>query len=305
VVNTVLVTGASGFLGSQTIQPLLDRGYAVHCLTHPGGPTVPEGGDAAEWHSADLLLEEDRRTLIEEIKPTHLLHAAWYDVHGLYWASTENINWLEASTDLVEKFAAAGGRRVVVTGTSAEYDWSSGRCNELTTPVKPDTVYGHSKNALNERLVAMSGEKGFSLGWGRMFFYYGPREQKERFIPSVILPLLRGEMALTSHGRQVRDYLYVSDAGRAFAQLLDSDVEGPVNVASGEPVELQDIIFKIADILGLREKVDLGAIPAREGEPLLFVAEVSRLIDEVGWSAELGLDEGLALTIDWWKNNLS
>jgi nucleoside-diphosphate-sugar epimerase len=304
MVNTVIITGASGFLGSRTIQPLLDKGYTVHALTHPGGTTVPEGGDAVTWHAKDLLDEGDRSALIEEINPTHLLHLAWYDEHGLYWASTENITWMEASTDLVEKFAAAGGRRVVVAGANAEYDWSSGRCNELTTPIKPDTVFGHSKNALHERLVAMSSEKGLSLGWGRMFFYYGPREQKERFIPSVIIPLLRGEKALTTHGRQVRDYLYVTDAGRAFAQLLDSDVEGPVNVASGEPVELQDIIFKIADILGKRDLVDLGALSAREGEPLMFVADVARLTEEVGWTAKITLDEGLQLAIDWWRKNL-
>lgn len=302
--KTVLVTGASGFLGSQTIQELIERDYEVHALTHPGGPTVEEGGKVVVWHASDLLDEGDRRSLIDEIKPTHLLHVAWYDEYGKYWASTENIRWMDASSDLVEKFAEAGGRRVVVAGTSAEYDWSSGRCNELTTPIKPDTVYGHSKNTLHERLVTLSAEKGLSLGWGRMFFYYGPREQKERFVPSVVIPLVRGQGALCTHGRQVRDYLYVSDAGRAFAQLLDSDVEGPVNVASSEPVELQDIIFKIADILGKRELVDLGARPAREGEPLLFVADVGRLQDEVGWSPRVSLDEGLRLAIEWWSKNL-
>jgi nucleoside-diphosphate-sugar epimerase len=248
------------------------------------------------WHEGDLLDEGDRSGLIDEVKPTHLLHTAWYDEHGKYWASTENIRWMDASSDLVQKFADAGGTRVAVTGTSAEYDWSGGRCNELTTPINPDTVYGHSKNTLHERLVTLSAAKGLSLGWGRMFFGYGPREQEERFVPSVIIPLVRGEQALCTHGRQVRDYLYVSDAGRAFAQLLDSEVEGPVNVASGEPVELQDIIFKIADIL--------GKLPAREGEPLMFVADVGRLTEEVGWSALTTLDEGLQLAIDWWRNTI-
>jgi nucleoside-diphosphate-sugar epimerase len=304
VVKTVLVTGASGFVGSQTIEELIERGYTVHALTHPAWPIVEEGGEAVVWHSGDLLDEDYRRSLIDEVKPSHLLHAAWYDEHGKYWASTENIRWMDASSDLVEKFADAGGQRVVVTGTSAEYDWSSGRFNELTTPIKPDTVYGHSKNTLHERLVTLSAAKGLSLGWGRMFFYYGPREQRERFVPSVIIPLLRGQQALCTHGRQVRDYLHVSDAGRAFAQLLDSEVEGPVNVASGDPVEMQDIIFKIADILGKRDMVDLGALPSREGEPLMFVGDVVRLTEEVGWSPRVTLDEGLRLAVDWWSKNL-
>jgi nucleoside-diphosphate-sugar epimerase len=304
VVKTVIVTGASGFVGSHTIEELVERGYEVHALTHPGGPTVGEGGDAVIWHQGDLLDEDDRRSLIDEVKPSHLLHMAWYDEHGKYWASTENIRWMDASSDLIEKFADAGGARVVVAGTSAEYDWSSGRCNELTTPVNPDTVYGHSKNTLHERLVTLSAAKGLSHGWGRMFFYYGPREQKDRFVPSVIIPLLRDEPALCTHGRQVRDYLYVAEAGRAYAQLLDSDVKGPVNMASGEPVELQDIIFKIADILGKRDLVDLGALSAREGEPLMFVADVARLTEEVGWTAKITLDEGLRLAIDWWRKNL-
>ena len=68
-----------------------------------------------------------------------------------------------------------------------------------------------------------------------IFFLYGPHEPPGRLIPSVIQALLKGEFARCSHGRQIRDFLYVEDVAEAFVALLDSDITGPVNIASGSP----------------------------------------------------------------------
>jgi nucleoside-diphosphate-sugar epimerase len=99
----------------------------------------------------------------------------------------------------------------------------------------------------------------------------------------------------------VRDFLHVADSGDAFAALLDSGVEGAVNVGSGEGVAVADVVRRIAALAGRPELVELGALQAPAGEPPLLVADVGRLRDEVGWRPSRSLDEGLRDTVEWWR----
>src|SRR5215207_5082472 len=94
---------------------------------------------------------------------------------------------LQASLALLRAFAAAGGRRAVVAGTSAEYDWHAvgRRCHERRTPLRPATLYGAAKHALHTAAAPYAEQVGFELAWGRVFFVYGPWEPEGRLVPSV------------------------------------------------------------------------------------------------------------------------
>jgi nucleoside-diphosphate-sugar epimerase len=279
----VLVTGATGFVGRQTLTPLARRGYDVH---------------AVGSRDADLLAPGTAARLVDEVRPTHLLHLAWYAEPGAFWQSPENARWRDASVRLLETFAESGGSRAVVAGTCAEYDWSGdGVLSERSTPLEPLTPYGAAKNAVRVSAEGMS----LSSAWGRIFFLYGPHEDERRLVSSVTRALLAGTPARTTHGCQVRDFLHVAEVGDAFAALLDSDVEGAVNVGSGEGVSVADVVARIADLVGRPELVELGALEAPAGEPPLLVADVQRLRDEVGWRPSRALDEGLRDTVEWWR----
>jgi nucleoside-diphosphate-sugar epimerase len=145
-------------------------------------------------------------------------------------------------------------------------------------------------------------QKKISFAWGRIFFLYGPHEHPERMVASVINALLRGESARCSHGKQVRDFLYVKDVANAFVALLESCVEGPVNIASGNPVTLRDVIKMIAVQIGREDLVEYGAIPAGANDPRELTADTKRLNTDVGWRPQFDLSRGLDETIAWWKN---
>ena len=120
----------------------------------------------------------------------------------------------------------------------------------------------------------------------------------------MIRSLLKGEPARCSSGEQIRDFMHVQDVVDAFVALLDSDVTGPVNIGSGAPVSIREIILKIAALQNKPDLIQLGALPTRPDDPPLIVADVRRLHDEVKWRPAFTLQSGLESTIEWWKNQL-
>lgn len=294
----VLVTGATGFVGRHALPLLVERGFDVHAIARA---IPPHADPRVTWNAVDLLGGTDvLRALVEESRPTHLLHFAWYTEHGKYWRSLENFRWTAASLELAREFAARGGERLVAAGTCAEYDWSGGVCSESSTPLAPATPYGICKDALRRMLEALAVETKTGFAWGRVFFTFGPDEQPQRLVPSVIRSLLCGDEARTTHSCQVRDFLAVEDVAAAFVGLLDSNVSGAVNIGSGEPSSVHDIVAALAETIGGAGRVEYGAIAAADEAPMV-VADVTRLRMEVGWSPRATLGERLAQTIEWWR----
>jgi nucleoside-diphosphate-sugar epimerase len=168
------------------------------------------------------------------------------------------------------------------------------------TPTVPHTLYGAAKHAVHLVAECYAEQVGVELAWGRIFYVYGPHEHPARLASSVARALVRGERVKCTDGAQVRDYIYVSELGEAFAALLDSRVAGPVNMASGQAVRIADLVTALAAAAGRPELVQLSALPRRPGDPERLTADVRRLREEVGWSASVGVQEGAARTVGWW-----
>jgi len=297
----VLVTGGSGFIGRQVWKPLHKRGFEIHATgRHPLADSPP----GVVFHPVDLLDCASHQSLLERVKPDHLLHLAWYAEPGQYWDAPQNVAWLAATQSLVGAFCAAGGRRVVGAGTCAEYAWADGLLVEGRTAEKPASQYGETKLAAGQRAAAIVSAAGGSAAWGRIFSPYGPAEPPARLVPHVITRLLRGEPARCTKGLQVRDFLYSLDVADALVALLDSDVSGPVNIASGQSLSVGDLALRVATMLGRPDLLRLGEIAESSNNSApMVVASVQRLSRELGWRPRHTLDEGLAGTIGWWRDH--
>jgi nucleoside-diphosphate-sugar epimerase len=303
IMKKVILTGASGFIGRHAIPYLLKSNYEVHALFCNHKPELKEQENLI-WHKCDILNLSTQKKLCDEIKASHLLHFAWYAVPGKYWTSLENLRWVQASLSLIINFVKNKGTRAVIAGTCAEYDWDYGYCSEKVTPLKPASLYGACKNGLGNIVKHFSTEVSLSYAWGRIFYLYGPYENLDRLVPSVIRRLQKKEVVQCTHGNQIRDFLYVEDVAGAFVALLESDVMGPVNIASGQPVALKNVILKIADKLGRHDLVQLGALSVQDSDPRVLIADVGQLSEKVRWQPKFNLDMGLEQTITWWKNTL-
>lgn len=291
------MTGADGFIGRQAILPLLGRNYEVHAVSNRQ-PTADLRFENVIWHKTNLLDASKIKDLCRKIEATHLLHFAWYVEHGKFWNAPENEIWTEASVKLIENFNRFGGERIVVSGSCAEYEWGKDEVlHETKTPLVPQNFYGECKVKLQKKLAEISENQA----WGRIFFLYGEHEAPKRLIASVINSLIKNEFADCSHGRQIRDFLYVKDIADAFTALLDSEVQGAINIASGEARSIREIVLTAAEILEKIENLRFGIIPSPENEPKSIVADTRRLREEVGWQANYTLTEALTQTIEWWK----
>jgi nucleoside-diphosphate-sugar epimerase len=183
---------------------------------------------------------------------------------------------VEASRRLVDAFSEAGGERAVLAGTCAQRAW-------------PNTLYARAKNEASS----------FFAATGVLLFPYGPYESPERLVPSVTLSLLAGEEARTTPGEQVRDFVHVADCGTALAALLDSGVQGDVEIGTGRGTAVAEIARTIGRLVGREELLRVGALPGDDESRI--VADTARLRDEVGVTPLYELEEGLRDAVEWWR----
>jgi nucleoside-diphosphate-sugar epimerase len=290
----VLLTGATGFLGRHTLAAFSNAGIEVAAVYHTKPGAALEG---VRWIQADLTEGDDAARIVHEARATHLVQLAWRAVYGDIASSRENLDWLQASLLLARQFIDAGGRRIVGCGSCFEYAWDFGICREDFTPLAPATLYGATKHALHLAMDSLAKQSGVTLGWGRAFFLYGPHEHPTRLVTAVISALLDGRLAETSHGRQIRDYLYVRDAAEGIVALTHSDAGGAFNIAAGNVVSLGEIISEIAGQIGRPDLIRLGARSAQPFEPPIIVGHTAKSRDILGFEAKTDLKSGIAATI--------
>lgn len=300
--NRILVTGANGFIGRHALGPLVASGAEVHGAVR----SLPrKAGKDVAWHQLDLLDPEARARLIEEVQPDTIVHFAWNVEHGTFWTTPENLDWVGASLDLLRRAAETGLTRFVGLGTCFEYaPQDSADCDETATAIEPFKVYGAAKDATRRVVAEFARQNSLSWAWGRFFLLYGPGETPTRLVPQVAQRLIAGDPAPIGTLERPRDFMDSRDAGAATAALALSNVNGPVNIASGEASSVRGVAEMMARIAGRPELVKVGAFPDRD-EPERIVARVDRLTKEVGFTDIRPLEQGLAEALEWWRARLS
>ncbi|GAV13930.1 NAD(P)-dependent oxidoreductase [Paenibacillus sp. NAIST15-1] len=296
--DKILVTGGSGWIGGFVVQILLQKGYDVHAIYR----RAHRADLFCTWHQIDLWDEEEVKALIEQVRPTHLMHLAWDAIPPQCYTSLSNYNWMQSSKKLIDHFIQCGGQRLIVAGSCAEYEWTPGLLSEVNSSLSKKTLYAVCKNSLRAWLESYTEQQGISSGWARIFHLYGPYEQGNRLVSSIIRSLLDGREAACSLGKQYRDFLFVKDVADALVSFLFSKVEGALNIGSGKPVQVKQIALMIAKKLGRERLLRFGALPDPVDEPLYVGAHAGRLKQELRWQPQYSLSAGIDETIEWYRN---
>lgn len=297
-----LLTGAGGFIGSQIARQLVASGDHVVAMVRPGESTarIDDVIGSLEVRTLDLSDTAAVTAMVADARPDACLHPAWNAEPGKYLHSRENLRLVEATHRLAEALADHGCARFVGVGTNAEYDTSYGYLSERT-PTAPTYLYSACKLALSHSLAQLGLLTGMNVAWARLFYLYGPWEDPRRLVSSVTRALLEGREAPCSSGVQVRDFLHVADVAGGLVAVLRSGITGPVNVGSGEPVTVREVVTRLGAIIGRPELLRLGAIEPKAGEPAFVCADTTKLRTETSWQASYTLERGLSDTVAWWR----
>jgi nucleoside-diphosphate-sugar epimerase len=292
----ILLTGATGFIGSHVARALVREGHEVHVLVRAESNL----GRIEDLTSSLHLIKGDLLNPAFVLHPSAFdlgLHLAWHVEPGNYLHQPQKEDWIAASLRLASALRDGGCRRFVATGTSFEYAPSDLPQRE-SSPTKPSTAYGQAKLELFEALRSID----IDLAWLRPFYLYGPDEDQRRLVPVVINSLLRGQETKLVPGERVRDYLHIEDVASAICAVAGSQLTAAVNIASGVPITVREIALKIGEALDRVDLLKLGALPYAASEPLYLLADNTKLREGTGWKPRYPLDEGLRQTIEWWKS---
>jgi nucleoside-diphosphate-sugar epimerase len=289
----VLVTGATGFIGSWVVRALLDRDHEVVGTFRPGHTLPPDLASHPRFVGwpADLDDPLAVEALARGAGAERAVHMAWYAEPTTYLSSSKNMDSLAMTARLARSLYEHGCQKIVGTGTCAEYA-AKDRPQLETDPTDPRSLYGVCKRAAFLSMEALSAQEQKGFAWARIFHVHGPGDPLVRLIPSIVGLLRAGKPVELTDGTQVRDQLHVSDVGTAIAAVAASDANGVFNVCSGDPVTLRRVVESVADALGRADLLRFGSRPHRSGESMYLAGDATRL-RHLGWAPRFTLEEGL------------
>ena len=304
-----LVTGGAGFIGSNLVDALLARGDSVTVVDDlsTGRRENLDGALSAGATLVELDIREREKVaeLAREVRPETIFHlAAQIDVRKSVAdpAFDASINVGGTANMLDAARAADAGRFVFISTGGAIYGEGDGQRLPLpeSAPIAPMSPYGQSKHAaegylaLYERLYGIS---GLSLRLGNV---YGPRQDPlgEAGVIAIFCGKLRegGRPTVFGDGKQTRDYIYVGDVVSAALAAAESEARGPINVGTGIETDVLELAARLGELGGKSFEPEFA--PARDGEVQRVSVDPARAAQELGWKAEVGLADGLRITLD-------
>jgi len=260
VTKTVLLTGATGFVGRQVLNLLIERGIQVRLIVREESQNELLQKRVNEKIITTLdIFSENENWWYEACRGIDtVIHVAWYVKPGKYQQSEKNLTCVSGTIELGKACVRAGVRRFVGVGTCFEYDLNQGTLT-VDSPLNPLTPYAASKAAIFLILSQWFSLHNIEFSWCRLFYLFGEGENDDRLVPYIKRQLEAGQPAQLTNGSQIRDFLDVVEAGEKIVEVALAETQGAINICSGIPITIRQLAEQIADVYGRRDLLQFGA----------------------------------------------
>ena len=306
----VVITGASGFIGSHLSEALLDRGYEVIGIDNL---LTGDTANIAHLTGRDFVfMKHDVTNYINVEGPVDAV---------LHWASPASpIDYLELpiptlkvgalGTHKALGLAKAKNARFVIASTSEVYGDPLEHPQKETywgnvNPIGPRGVYDEAKRFAEAITTAYHRFHGLDAKIVRIFNTYGPRMRLRdgRAVPAFMSQALTGtDVTIFGNGRQTRSFCYVTDLVDGIIRLMESNVNDPVNIGNPQEMTIEDIARIIIRLTGSKSKIVYRPLP--EDDPKVRQPDITRARTLLGWEPKVGLEEGLTRTLDYFRTKI-
>ncbi|WP_010494527.1 NAD-dependent epimerase/dehydratase family protein [Paenibacillus elgii] len=303
---TAFITGATGFIGSVLCRKIVAENGIVYALVRENSKNIDRlpvdknlkviYGDLDDFG----YIREQLSQIETNINVFY--HLGWKGVGNKDRNDPVQSQNIESTIQSLLLAHSLGCSKWVGTGSQAEYGPINSKISEehLT---KPTTFYGASKLSACILSQVLGHQLNMSTVWARIFSTYGPGDNSGWMLIDLINTLLDKQKPKLTLGEQLWDYLYVDDAANALYKLGTAvNSQGVYNLGSGNATKLKKIIEITRDLIDPALPLGFGEIPYRIDQVMHLEADVSKLIRDTGWQAEIDLETGLRRTIDYIKN---
>lgn len=298
--RSVLVTGASGFIGVNLTQRLVAEGAVVSVLSRASSWVGPGRPIGVRVYSGDIREAEVVRRAVDGSDPEVVFHLASTRFNPPGTPDREHLDVIVGGTSNV--LAALVGRtsvRLVQAGSAAEY--GAGSHLREDAPLQPATILGAAKAAATILVQTAARQRAQDAVVLRLFTPYGPWDHPDRLIMWTAGRATAGLDIPISDGRQKRDFVYVEDVVEAL--LLGGDRPVPAgsvfNVSSGRATSVRQAVEAVIDLTGSTARALPGTVPTRADEIWELSGDNSAAARELGWQPRTSFRDGLARTCAW------
>jgi dTDP-glucose 4,6-dehydratase len=309
--RTICITGGAGFIGSHLCEYFLERGYRVVCLDNLlTGAT----DNIAHIHSRHFsFIHHDVTQYIYLAGPLdYILHFAspaspidyqTLPIQTLKVGSLGTHKALGLAREKKARFLLASTSEVY--GDPLEHPQKESYWGNVN-PVGPRGVYDEAKRFAEAMTMAYHRHHGLETRIVRIFNTYGPRMRINdgRAIPTFLRQALRGEdLTLFGDGSQTRSFCFISDLVEGIGRLLLSDHPGPVNLGNPREMTLRELAETVLRLTGSGSRIVCRPLP--EDDPRVRQPDISLARRELAWEPRVGLEEGLARTLEDFRARLT
>lgn len=274
----ILITGATGFIGSHIAENLINEGHQVYaiCRNQSNFDKCDQFKNKVTWINQDLP-EWERK--LEGIELDQFIHTAWAGV-----TSAERDDWVlqltnfEFSKTMIDLAIRLNAKKLICLGSQAEYGLYNYKVTEDHVP-EPTDAYGAVKLLTLYYLQNVASKNDLIWYWLRLFSILGENENKSWLLSQVMDKLLSGEEIELTQGEQFYDYLYIADFIHALNQIItcNSDLSGVYNICSGHPVKIKQLLLLVAEKLNVNvSALKFGAISYRKNQNMYMVGSAER-----------------------------